>query len=79
MNEETARRVHSLVVSACAAIDDSVGVVQEGDDEAELAEYRRSAGTVLAAMMEELLAPIYEQHESLIPPQLERVDGKVWR
>jgi hypothetical protein len=79
MNEETARRVHALLLSACAAIDDSVRVVQEGGDEAELAAYRRSAGTTLAAIMDELLAPIDEQHESLVPPQLARVEGKIWR
>jgi len=74
MNEDTARRVHALLIQASGAIDDSVGVVQDaGVMDEELKEYKRAAGQVLGEMWFALLKPLYDEHPALIPPELKSV------
>ena len=71
MNEDTARRVHDLLMQASGAINDSVAAVHDsGDPGEELMAYKRAAGRVLGAMFSELLTPLYNEHPVLIPPEL---------
>lgn len=72
MTRETAVRVHGLLMTASKAVDQSVAAVQAEGDETGLGEYRRAAGRVLEAIMEELLKPLYREHPDLIPPELDR-------
>lgn len=72
MTPATAVRLHELLITASGAIDESVGVARTEMDGEELREYKRAAGTVLAALMDELLVGIYRQHPDIIPPQLDR-------
>jgi len=72
MTKATASRAHALLIKAAGTIDESVAAVQSDTSETELREYRRGAGRVLDAIMEELLKPIYREHPDLIPPELDR-------
>jgi hypothetical protein len=77
MNEQTARRVHELLMQASGAIDNSVAAVQDagviGD---ELIEFKHAAGRVLGEMWFGLLEPLYNEHPALIPPELKHVRGR---
>jgi hypothetical protein len=74
MNEDTARRVHALLIQASGAIDHSVALVQDaGVIGEELTGYKHAAGQVLGEMWFALLKPLYDEHPSLIPPELKYV------
>jgi hypothetical protein len=71
MTEDTARNIHALLLKATGAIDESVAVVQaSGVAGEELSDYKHSAGRTLAAIFDELLMPLYEEHRMLVPPEL---------
>jgi hypothetical protein len=72
MTRDCAEKVHALLLDCAKAIDASVAVVQQDGNEEELRRYRRAAGYLLNALMEDLMKPIYREHEDLIPPQLDR-------
>lgn len=71
MTRETAVRIHAFLLTAMKAVDESVEEVQR-NDEAGLHEYRRGAGRVLDAIVEELLKRVYREHPDLIPPELDQ-------
>jgi hypothetical protein len=72
MTSELAVRIHGMVLNAAKAIDESVAAMQAEGNPTDLLGYRRAAGCVLDAIMEELLKPLYREHPELIPPELDR-------
>ena len=78
MNKDTAERVDELLQGAVRAVMESVAVVAQRDPAA-LPEYRKSAGRVLGALMDDLLAKVWAEHGELAPPDPPRdADGR-WK
>lgn len=70
MTKDTATRLHELVLTATAAIDEAVAVAQADPSFTEFPEFRLGAAYALDALMEGLRKPIYRKHPDLITPSL---------
>jgi hypothetical protein len=66
MTKTTAQAVSDLLRAAAGKLDESVGVVQDCAP-SELDAYRRSVGTVMAAIYLDLLTPLYAQYPEIDP------------
>jgi hypothetical protein len=73
MNKETAREVERLMRQATYHLDESVRIVLENCDQEELHGYRRSIGRIMGEIYLEIMCPIYEQYDDLMPDELRSV------
>jgi hypothetical protein len=69
-NAEIARQISDLMIEIGGRLDGSVLVVQQRCSPEEFRVYRRAIGQVLGDMLD-ILNPLYEEHPSLKPSQME--------
>ena len=69
-NREVAGRVSALMLEIGAKLDASVADVAASCPEAEVSDYRRAVGTIMGAMLLDIMNPIYAVHPSLGPGDL---------
>ncbi len=71
MDAETAKYVSDLLLNINGLLDESVGKVRDGCTPEEFTIYRRTVGSLINSIFEEILEPIYVKHPALKPPNLE--------
>ena len=72
MRLETAKQVHERVLQSSRALNEALALLQQDVPADDFDRYRREVGQILAGLMDEFLLPIYQEHEELIPPELDR-------
>jgi hypothetical protein len=65
-----ARQISDLMIDIGGRLDRSVQTVKEQCSPQEFEIYRRAVGGIMGEMLE-VLNPLYEEHPSLKPPQME--------
>ena len=68
---EVAERVNALMLEIGAKLNASIADVGSSCPEEEFANYRHVVGTIMGAMLLEIMNPIYAAHPGLKPSQLE--------
>jgi hypothetical protein len=69
-NEGIAKQISDLMVEFGGRLNGSVALVKENCGEAELQEYRRAVGAIMAEMLFRVMNPLYERHPGLKPEGL---------
>jgi hypothetical protein len=70
-NETLAREISDLMVDIGARLDRSVERVMNTCTADELKLYRRAVGAIMGEIVLNVLNPLYSEHPSLKPPQLD--------
>jgi hypothetical protein len=66
-----AQQVSDLMVEFGGRLNDSIIAVQEQCSPEEFKAYRLAVAKIMAEMLLEVMNPLYAQHPSIKPPQLE--------
>jgi hypothetical protein len=66
-----AQQVSDLMVEFGGRLNDSIIVVQEQCSPEEFKAYRLAVAKIMAEMLLEVMNPLYAQHPSIKPPELE--------
>lgn len=66
-----ARQISEMMIEISGRLDRSVTTVKERCSSEEFETYRRAVGHIMGEMLLEVLNPLYAEHPSLKPPQLE--------
>jgi hypothetical protein len=66
-----AKSVNGLLLEINGRLNESISNVEQNCSPAEFALYRRRVGKIIDAIFEVILEPIYSQHPTLKPPDLE--------
>jgi hypothetical protein len=69
-NEGIAKQISDLMVEFGGRLNGSVALVKENCGEAELQEYRRAVGAIMAEMLFRVMNPLYERHPGWKPEGL---------
>jgi hypothetical protein len=67
---EVARQISEMMIEISGRMDRSIVTVKERCSPEEFEIYRRAVGRILGEMLE-VLNPLYAEHPSLKPPQME--------
>jgi hypothetical protein len=70
-DEIVAREVSQLMLEIGARLDRSVELVSNNCSQEECKVYRRAVGAILGEILLTVLNPLYSEHPSLKPPELE--------
>lgn len=70
-NKTVAREVSDLMIEVSLCLDGSIVTVKEQCPVEDFETYRRAVGSVLAEMLLKVLNPLYAEHPSLKPPELD--------
>ena len=68
---EVARQISDLMTEFGSRLDSSIITVKEKCSSEEFKDYRRAVGKILGAMLVDVMNPLYAEHPSLKPPQME--------
>jgi hypothetical protein len=74
MNRDAAIEILNIAMDCSAKADGSVAAAQKHFGEAEFRDYRRLVGRVMANIFENIMVPIYEEHEDLKPDWYKEMD-----
>lgn len=69
-NKATASEISTLMLNLGARLNESTRLVKDTCDEEDFKIYRRAAGAIMAEILVEVLNPLYAEHPSLKPPEL---------
>jgi hypothetical protein len=69
-NIAVAQRISEMMIEILARLDSSVATVKEECSSEEFEAYRRAVGGILGEMVE-VLNPLYAEHPSLKPPEMD--------
>lgn len=70
-NELVARQISELMLDIGSRLDRSVELIRQNATSDEFMIYRRAVGAVMAEILLEVLNPLYDQHPSIKPPELD--------
>lgn len=70
-NELVAKRISELMLDIGARLDKSVELVQENCLADDFNAYRQGVGAIMAEILLEILNPLYAEHPSIKPPELD--------
>jgi hypothetical protein len=68
MDAAVAKEISDLMLDVTRRLDDSLTSVHDRLADDEFDHYRRAVGTVLGAILLEVLNPLYAEHPNLKPP-----------
>ncbi len=66
-----AQQISNLMLEFQSRLDNSIAMVRANCSPEEFANYRRAVGRVMGEMLLAVLNPLYKEHPSLKPPELE--------
>lgn len=66
-----ARRISDLMIEVSARLDSSIVTVRDQCSSEEFRAYQHAVGAVLGEILLEVLNPLYAEHPSLKPPEMD--------
>ena len=71
MKKEIAENINNLMLDIGARLDESVILVKNSCSDEEFKAYRKAVGVIMGTMLIDVMNPIYVEHKSLKPKELE--------
>ncbi|MGB8592986.1 MAG: hypothetical protein WA674_08380 [Candidatus Acidiferrales bacterium] len=68
---QIAKQVSDLMIEFSGRLDGSIATVRDQCSPEEFATYRRAVGRIMGEMLLEVLNPLYAEHPSLKPAEME--------
>lgn len=69
-DKKSAEKINKLMLDMGKALDQSILDIQDVISEEELAQYKQAVAKVMADMLFDIMNPIYAEHPSLKPEEL---------
>jgi len=77
MKQEIAAEVLKRLASARGELNEGLRTVQQHCEEDEFKRFRREIGKLMGALFLDVVGPIYKEHPTLIPPEMNKTNSHV--